>query len=212
MANQEGVLLSTAYCGPVHYFVQIVRHRFVYLEQHENYIKQTFRNRCVILGSNGPLPLVIPVEYGRKPGLKIRDVRIAWYEKWQLNHWRAVYSAYNNSPFFDYYADDIRKFFETRWTFLFDFNLDFLEKILELLEIDQEILLTGGFEEVPGSFDNFREAISPKNFPAGDMPGARPIPYTQVFESKFPFIPNLSILDLLFNAGPEAREILRNSP
>ena len=207
----EGVLLSTAYCGPVHYFEMVANPSRVFIEQHENFIRQTYRNRCVILGSNGPLSLVIPVEKGRKPGLKIRDVRIAWYEKWQQNHWRSIYSAYNNSPYFDYFADDIRRFYTDRWRFLFDFNMEFLEKILELLLPEVKIMLTQGFEEVPGRFVNCRETLTPKITTPCNGYGIRAVPYTQVFEEKFPFVSGLSILDLLFNTGPEAGDILRHS-
>ncbi len=203
------VLLSTAYCGPISYFSLIAAFSEVYLDQHEHYIKQTYRTRCVILGSNGPLALMIPVEYGRKPSTPIRDLRIAWYEKWQMNHWRAITSAYRNSPFFDFYTDDISPFYEKKWRFLFDFNMEFLLTLLELLQLEAEIRLTEHFETVPGSFVNFREAISPKVAPHGNPPLSRIVPYTQVFEAKFPFVPDLSILDLLFNTGTEAREILK---
>ncbi len=211
MSGLDKVLLSTAYCGPVSYFSQIAGFGEVYLDQHEHYIKQTYRNRCVILGSNGPLALVIPVENGRKPCTPVRDLRIAWYEKWQLNHWRAITSAYRNSPFFDFYADDIRPFYEMKRTFLFDFNMEYLLTLLELLTLEAEIRLTEHFETLPGSFVNCREAISPGVSPSGNPPLTRIVPYTQVFEAKFPFFPDLSILDLLFNTGPEAQEILSAS-
>lgn len=205
------VLLASAYCGPVHYFAQMAGFGKVYIEQHENYIRQTYRNRCVILGSNGPLPLTIPVEHGRSPGVKIRDIRIAWYEKWQMNHWRAIYSAYNNSPFFDYYADDLRPFYEKKREFLFDFNRMLTEKIMDLTGLEKELHLTEAFETVPGRFANLREVISPKEKATDQGSVSCEIPYTQVFEGKFPFIPQLSILDLLFNAGPETVDILRRS-
>ena len=211
MEIPDSVLLAPAYCGPVHYFVQIAGYGKVYLEQHENYIRQTYRNRCVILGSNGPLPLTIPVEHGRSPGVKIRDIRIVWYEKWQVNHWKAISSAYNNSPFFGYYCDDLRPFYEKKREFLFDFNRELTEKIMELAGLEKELYLTEAFERVPGRFANLREVISPKAKVTDMGPVSREIPYTQVFEGKFPFIPQLSILDLLFNAGPETVDILLRS-
>ncbi len=211
MPELRKVLLSTAYCGPVLYFSQITGFNGIFIEKHENFVKQTYRNRCVILGSNGPLPLVIPVEQGRKPASPVKDMRIAWYESWHKNHWRSICSAYRNSPFFEFYADDIRIFYEKKWTYLFDFNMEYLLTLLELLGLEQKISFTEQFETVPDGFVNLREAISPKYAPPRHMPATRNIPYTQVFEAKFPFIPNLSILDLLFNTGPEACEILKAS-
>ena len=211
MEFPDSVLLAPAYCGPVRYFAQMAGYGKVYIEQHENYIRQTYRNRCVILGSNGPLPLTIPVEHGRSPGVKIRDIRIAWYENWQLNHWRAITSAYNNSPFFDYYADDLRPFYEKKQEFLFDFNLELTERIVELAGLEKELHLTEAFEAVPGRFANLREVISPKGKATNQGLVSREIPYTQVFEGKFSFIPQLSILDLLFNTGPETVDILHRS-
>lgn len=202
------VLLSTAYCGAVGYFAAIHRAKGVYIEQHETYIKQTIRNRCLILGSNGVLPLVIPVEKGRTPGMKIRDVRIAWYEPWQISHWRAICSAYNNSPYFEHYRDEISPFYEKRWRFLFDFNMEFTEKLLELLELEQQVALTGAFEELPEEFTNLREAFSPRTRGETQPAGLNTPSYTQVFENKFPFIAGLSVLDLLFNKGREAVVVL----
>lgn len=233
----------------------MARYGRVVVEQHENYIKQTYRNRCVILGSNGPLCLVIPVEQGRRPGLRIRDTRIVWYERWQVNHWRAISSAYRNSPYFDYYADEIRPFYEKKWDYLFDFNLEYLELLLDLTGLSASVglqqrsagdddtaqwaphlssvglqqrsagdevpaqyarhssfvELTEAFEQLPEPFLNLREAISPKVPVSTALPEYRDVPYTQVFEGKFPFMPGLSVLDLLFNTGPEAADILRRS-
>jgi WbqC-like protein family len=206
--SAESVLLATACCGPVFYFSQILLYRKVYIEQHEHFIKQTYRNRYPILGPNGKASLTVPVEQGRKPGLKIRDVRIAYFEAWQRNHWRSLEAAYHNSPWFRDMEEEIRPFYMRKWDFLFDFNLDYLHKILDLLGISKEIFLTEGFETIHESFDNFREVISPKKDPTIWNPGYVQPFYTQVFSDRFPFIPGLSILDLLFNEGPLAREKL----
>ena len=186
--SAESVLLVTACCGPVYYFSQILSYRKVYIEQYEHFIKQTYRNRYMILGPNGKATLTVPVEQGRKPGLRIRDVRIAYYEAWQRNHRRSLEAAYHNSPWFRDMEEEIRPFYTRKWDFLFDFNLDYLHTILDLLGISKEIFLTEGFETVPESFDNFREVISPKNDLSGCYPDYNHPEYTQVFHDKFPFV------------------------
>jgi hypothetical protein len=207
----ETVLLATACCGPVYYFSQVLSHPLVYIEQHEHFIKQTYRNRYSILGPNGRSDLIVPVEKGRKPALKIPEVRIAYHEAWQRNHWRSIGAAYHNSPWFRDMEADILPFYTKKWVFLFDYNLDYLQKILNLLNVEKKIYLTGGFEKVPGDFDNLREVISPKKEISGRNPDFPCPEYTQVFHDKFPFIPGLSILDLLFNEGPMAKEKLTSA-
>jgi hypothetical protein len=204
----DSVLLSTAICPPVYYFSCIESHEKAYIEQYEHFIKQTYRNRYSILTPNGQVDLIIPVEHGRKPGLKIRDVRIAYHTEWQRNHWRTICTAYNNSPWFRDMEDEIKPFYSRKWEFLFDYNQTYLRTILDLLGIRKEIHLTDGFESVPGTYNNLREVISPKKkFPMWD-PGYIQPAYTQVFNDKFPFMPGLSILDLMFNEGPNAKEKL----
>jgi hypothetical protein len=208
MTQQTGILLSTAYFGPIRYFSKLVSFPEIYIEQHENFVKQTYRNRTIILGANGPIPLIVPVEKGREKKIKIKDLRIAYDEEWQRNHWRTIFSAYNSSPFFEYYADDIEPFFRKRYQFLFDFNQQITVSILEMLEISANLILTEDFEKVPENCLNFREQISPKTHLIEPDPNFTTQPYTQVFSEKFGFVPDLSILDLLFNEGPSAHSIL----
>lgn len=210
MTQHSGILLSTAYFAPVRYFSKLAVYPEVYLEQHENFIKQTYRNRTVILGANGPIPLIVPVEKGRGKKILIKDLRVAYDEEWQRNHWRTIFSAYNSSPFFEYYADDIEPFFRKKYEFLFDFNLKITETLIGLLELETTIELTGDFEQVPENCLNFREQISPKTHLIDADLQFVPQPYTQVFSEKFGFVPDLSILDLLFNEGPSACSILEN--
>jgi hypothetical protein len=205
---REAVLLSTACCPPVLYFAQVLSHEKVFIEQWEHFIKQTYRNRYSILSPNGQVDLIVPVEHGRKPGLKIRDVRIAYHTEWQRNHWRTICAAYSNSPWFRDMEDEIRPFYTGKWEYLFDFNQSYLKTILDLLGIRKDVLLTDDFESVPGPFDNFREVISPKKDVSTWAPGYKQPVYTQVFSDKFPFIPGLSILDMLFNEGPLAGDKL----
>ena len=208
MAQQNGILLSTAYFAPVRYFSKLAVYPEIYIEQHENFIKQTYRNRTVILGANGPIPLIVPVEKGRTQKIKIKDLRIAYDEEWQRNHWRTIFSAYNSSPFFEYYADEIETFFRKKHEFLFDFNWQITKTILEILEIPANLTLTEDFEQIPDNCLKFREQISPKAHRIENDPHFEAHPYTQVFSEKFGFVPDLSILDLLFNEGPSAGDIL----
>ena len=206
----KNILLSTAYFAPIQYYSEFLKADKVYIEQFENFIKQTYRNRCVILGGNGPIQLIVPVVKGRGAKILIKDLKISYDTDWQRNHWRTIFSAYNSSPFFEYYKDDIWPFFEKKYVFLLDFNMQIHKIICELLEIENIAVLTEDFEKVPESTLNFRESISPKNKKhiADDF---MPVNYTQVFSDKLGFVPNLSILDLLFNEGPNSFSILEVS-
>jgi len=207
-APSTGILLSTAYFPPIRYFSKLACFPNIYLEQHENFIKQTYRNRTIILGANGPISLIVPVEKGRGCKIKIKDLRIAYDEEWQRNHWRTIFSAYNSSPFFEYYADEIEQFFRKKHEFLFDYNQQIIKVILEILEIPVIINQTAAFEQIPENCLNFREQINPKAHRNTCDPQFEPQPYTQVFSEKFEFVPDLSILDLLFNEGPSAHTLL----
>ena len=163
MVQCNAVLLSTACFAPVQYYTKLTLFHTVYLEQHENFLKQTYRNRYELLGANGPVSLVVPVVKGRGRKIKIRDLQISYDTSWQRNHWRTIFSAYNSSPFFEYYQDDFRPFFEKPRKFLFDFNLATLEALCDLMELEPVIQMTSGFEAVPGNTLNLREAFTPKS-------------------------------------------------
>lgn len=195
-------LLSSAYFGPVQWFQKLHRYDRCLIERYDNYVKQTYRNRCVIAATGGPQTLTVPIE--RYDGSKclMRDIRISDHGAWRHVHWNAIVSSYGESPFFDYYADDILPFFERRWKYLYDFNLDITHTVCSLLDIRPVIEPTSDYirtEDV--ATDDFRDAIRPKH----PLPDAafEPRPYYQVYSRKHGFLPNLSILDLLFNEGPE---------
>ena len=211
MTLPNSILLSTAYFAPIRYFSKLAAYPEIYIEKHENFVKQTYRNRTIILGANGPIPLIVPVEKGRDRKVRIADLRIAYDEEWQRNHWRTIFSAYNSSPFFEYYASDIEVFFKKQFRYLFDFNQQITHTILELLEIESTLINTDDFEQIPGDCLNFREQISPKTHLILPDHNYEAQAYTQVFSEKFGFVPDLSILDLLFNEGPSAAKILENS-
>ncbi len=211
MNQYSSVLLSTACFAPVQYFSKLILFKKIYLEQFENFPKQTYRNRYEIMGANGPVSLVVPVVKGRGSKIKIRDLQISYDTKWQRNHWHTIFSAYNSSPFFEFYKDDMFPFFEKPWKYLFEYNLATQETLCGLLDIECELLLTDDFEKVPENTLNLREGITPKSHKAFPDSNFNPHPYTQVFSERFNFIPNLSILDLLFNEGPNSVNVLENS-
>ena len=210
-------ILATTYFGPVQWYQKLNRYEEVHIEHNDSYQKQTYRNRCIIATTQGLQALTVPVEapslLGRDgEGLAlsktpIKDVRISNHGKWRTEHWNALQSAYGESPFFEFYEDDIRPFFENRWEFLLDFNMAITEKMCELLDIHPHIELTSSYlNSLPtgegwGGAD-FRTAIHPKH-PQEDSDFC-PKPYYQVYKERFGFQPNLSILDLLFNMGNEA--------
>lgn len=210
MIHDSCILLSTAYFAPIRYFSKLIAYPEICIEQHEHFVKQTYRNRTVILGANGPISLIVPVEKGREQKIKIKDLRISYDENWQRNHWRTIFSAYNSSPFFEFYADELEPFFRKKQKFIFDFNQQITETILDILEVSVKMTKTEVFEQIPDGCLNFREKISPKAHHNDDDPQFAAQNYTQVFSEKFGFVPNLSILDLLFNEGPSTHKVLMN--
>ena len=207
-------LLSSAYFGPVQWYQKLHRYDRCLIEQHDNFVKQTYRNRCIIPTTNGIQALSIPVSCPQGSQLSktpMRDVRISDHGNWRHIHWNALCSAYGESPFFDYYQDDLRPFFERKWTFLFDFNMEIILKMVELLDIRPKISLTTAFLSDASMAENatennlvddFRDVIRPKHPGLDSDFMARP--YYQVYQQKHGFQPNMSILDLLFNEGNEA--------
>ena len=199
-------LLSTTYFGPVQWYQKLYRHEEVEIEQWESFQKQTYRNRCLIATTQGVQALTVPVERKEESGKRkentIKDMRISDHGNWRHLHWNALMSAYGESPFFEYYQDDIRPFFEKRWDYLFDFNEAIREKMCELLDIQPKVSFSLEFKVYSLEKEkDFREAIRPKHpLPDRDF---EPKPYYQVYQQKHGFLPNLSILDLLFNMGPE---------
>lgn len=196
-------LLSSAYCAPVQWFQKLNRYDAVVVEQYDSFLKQTYRNRCIIATANGTQALTIPVEKSETEKCLMRDIRISDHGNWRRLHWNAFATAYGDSPFFDYYADDLRPFYEKHYAFLFDFNMQMTMKLCELLDITPNISASKEYvKEMESGTVDFREVIRPKH----PMPDATftAKPYYQVYAQRHGFIPNLSILDLLFNMGNEA--------
>lgn len=208
MMMAERALLSSTYFGPIQWYQKLNTYPTVLLERYDHFVKQTYRNRCVIATTQGAQTLTVPVERTGGEKCLMKDIRISDHGNWRHLHWNALMSAYGESPFFEYYADDIRPFFEKRWDYLFDFNLEITQTLCELLDIHPNILLTDKY--VPSvdegihqqRWDDYREAIRPKH-PVED-PSFTPKKYWQVYQEKLGFLPNMSVLDLLFNMGNES--------
>jgi hypothetical protein len=207
----QEVILSTAYLGPIQYFTKFLLASWVKIEQYDTYQKQTYRNRCRILGANGPLDLTIPVIKTFGNHTMVKDIRIDYTTRWQINHWRSICSAYNSSPFLEYYIDDFQPFYHRKCDFLMDFNQQLLEVVLELLELDLTVDLTDAFEKEYLQSRDFRNTIQPKTAKEFLDGAFLPYEYTQTFSERLSFSPNLSVIDLLFNQGPEAIVTLKRS-
>jgi len=198
-------LLSTSFLPPVEYFAFLTQQE-VHVECCEHYQKQSFRTRCTILTANGQETLSLPVVHcpDKEP---ITQTRIDYKTPWQRTLWRAIESAYGGSPFFLYYRDALQPFFEKRFESLFDYNLQITRTLVSLLRLPAVIVLTEDFK--PIADPDLREMIHPRRQSKADYPLRLTEPYYQVFAHKFGFVPNLSIIDLIFNLGPSASEYLQ---
>jgi len=204
----QGALFSISYAGPIYYYSLITRNNSVSIEQFENFPKQSIRNRCEIYGANGIICLSIPVIRGRSHKVKIRDLKISYDTDWQKQHFKSIESAYRHSPFYEHYIDIFKEFYLSKFKFLWDFDLLMMEKIINELGLDTKMNLTKEFYQGDQNKNDYRYAgfdmesplIKPLSFPG----------YYQVFSDKYGFLPNLSIIDLIFNIGPDSREYLLN--
>lgn len=198
-------VFSSCYLPPVYYFKSLINSENAILDVNEFFIKQTYRNRCTILGANGTQDLIVPIK-NRNSKIRMKDIEIANDENWQKNHWKSIESAYRKSPFFEYYEHDLIPFYSTKkYTNLVAFNTELVTKINQLLNLNIELHFTDDYFLRTALDMDYRTAISPKN----KQLVFNQKEYIQVFSDKLGFNPNLSIVDLLFNEGPNSLNYLK---
>ncbi len=203
--NNPTILLSTAYFPPVEYFALLAQFPVI-IEQHETYRKQSYRNRCEIYSEKGRMPLSVPVTKPLGNHTPTNQVQLKNEDKWYIRHRRAIQSAYESSPFYLYYKDDLEIFLSGHYSNLMELNQELILKIAELIGIRPQMAFTEVFEKVPDGVRDLRNGLSPKTEPVAEhFPS-----YIQVFSDRKGFLPNLSILDLLFNLGSESKSYLEN--
>ena len=193
-------LLTTAYLAPISYYAILLQYPNCSIELHEHFIKQSIRNRCDIYSANGILRLSIPKERKGSSKKIIGKLKISYKQDWQKQHWYAIESAYNSSPFFEYYKDELKPFFEEKEEYLVNFNSKLQNIIISMLNEENTIKNTTEYLDKGDFWDlrNYTWELKKQK------------EYDQVFMEKQGFISNLSILDLLFNIGPESADYLHN--
>lgn len=204
--QMKEVLLHPCYFGPISEFVALAKAPSVLFENEDNYQKQTYRNRMYIYGANGKLLLNIPIKHtgDKTQHQKYKDVRIENDFSWQKQHWKSLQTAYRTSPFFEFYEDDFEPLYNTRYTYLIDFNYDCLRVALESLQLEIEFSKTDTYNIHPQNVLDGRKLVDAKSKEPVTLED-----YPQVFQNKYGTITNLSIIDLIFNEGPNALDYLQ---
>lgn len=198
---QSSAIFPLFYLPPISYFSALKAHDFSFtIEKYEHFPKQTYRNRASIASPDGILDLIVPVVKGSKVHTALKEVKISYDTRWQRLHWLSLQNCYRSSAYFEFYEDGLRPFYEKKFDFLYDYNLELLQWALKQLKLPTEIKSTESYEkEWPGLID-YRAQMSKKEVPLQETKS-----YFQVFSDRNEFIPNLSIVDLLFSQGPQSR-------
>lgn len=204
--NRETLLLSSAYFPPTGYMALIAQTGRVLIEKEENFIKQTFRNRCYILTANGSLSLSVPVLEGSFHKKALKDIRIDYSKRWMQVHLRSILSSYKAAPYFEYFYDILEKIITSRFTFLIDLNMASLNAAVQFLKLKTKIDYSVDFQPLNIHNPDFRYLIQPKNSEMDNLFSYRN--YIQVFSDRFGFVPGLSVIDLIFNTGSDAIKYL----
>jgi hypothetical protein len=201
---EKGAVFPLFYLPSIEYFSKILKHKdTLLLENSENFQKQSYRNRATIHSPNGSLDLIVPVIKGSKNHTIVKDVKISYDFNWQRLHWKSLETSYRSSAYFEYYEDDLNNFYEKKWDFLFDYNEELLQTMNRFLKICIDYNYTNNFQGTYTLMEDYREIIHPKHVSKTSFK-----PYFQVFQERNGFLPNLSIVDLIFNQGPQSIKYL----
>jgi hypothetical protein len=199
------ILIHPNYFPNIHQFTQIIKANNILFEVSDNYQKQTFRNRTYIYGANGKLGLFIPVIHTHKYRELFKDVKISYDSNWMDLHLKSLQSAYRSSPYFEYFEDDLIKLYSEKEKFLVDFNIKCFKLISNLLDLDLDFKISNEYLEKTSDIIDLRDLSNARKEKKIETPK-----YIQVFESKHGYINNLSILDLIFNEGPNSVSLITN--
>ena len=198
------LLLATAYLPPIEYFAIILKKGGATVEMQETYPKQTYRNRCHIATSGGLLALTVPIIKTNGNQTRTDEAVVSYHLPWNRTHWRSLEAAYNTSPYFLYYRDALEPLYFQHYEKLLDLNAGFLDTMLGILKMNTPVTFSTSYAPQESTGTDFRFDIHPKK-PTRICPESEFPRYTQVFDEQWGFLPNLSIVDLLFNLGPDAR-------
>jgi len=195
------------YFPSVYTFVDLIYDPNISFDSEMSFKRSSYRNRMIIAASNGPIQLSIPVVGGRSIKLKYKEVEIDYKSNWQRDHFRTLSTAYGNSPFFMFYKDELEILYQKKPCFLYEWNLLCLSWAFKKMKIDNK-LVNEFFHENEKDQTSFVDLYSPQNF--NRLPTEISVTYNQVFKDKTGFLPNLSVLDLLFNEGGHSKQVLLN--
>ena len=202
-------VFSSCYLPPIVYFKHWLDAEECLIDVNEFFVKQTYRNRCTILGADGKLDLILPI-HKRNSKQLMKEVKISYDDNWKKNHWKSIESAYRRSPYFEFYEDEFYTFYHDKeHRLLIDFNMDLMMLILKLLKTTTDFNLSDSYIEQEANIVDYRMEISPKNKSLNEFHHPD---YIQVFSDKLNFEKNLSIIDLLFNEGPNALSYIQKLP
>jgi hypothetical protein len=202
--NENIVLLECENFPCIAWYQMFLKNENNQIEQHEYFVRTSFRNRTVIAGPNGLVTLSIPLKGGRNQKNCMKDIEVSNDENWQAVHWKTIESCYRRSPYFEYYAEEVKILFEKKHRFLMDYNLKCLQLVNQLLQVKKEFVLTEKYDKTP--LDN---CIDARNIFEENRSFELP-KYMQVFQDRIGFKSNLSILDMLFCEGKPLIENLKS--
>lgn len=206
--HNNTLLIDCQFFGTIDYYKILFQFSNIEIEQYETYQKMSFRNRCMVAGSNGVVGLSVPIEKGRGQRGLMKDTRISREGNWRIQHWRTIASCYSRAPFFEFYSDGVHDLLLRDPVFLLDWNLEILDWLKRVLKLPAAIHRSPEYRKTPPEgMTDLRKRFLPKNYQTVPWD----LKYTQVFEDRIGFQPNLCILDLLFCCGPETRGMLQTT-